>query len=148
MSLVAHVRQHGSCIYGDLFQLFGAAVDPSDIKLAHAKFRKRLEYLCYNDQLAASTERGNRRRYSLGHLSDPADRPLSAAKVADASEPEPPADLPEATPVPDYVAQFAPERVPPRVYTGLPGKFEYRMAEPVRPGAMDHQRYASHGHQC
>jgi hypothetical protein len=148
LALVEHIRQRGTCLYRDLFPLFGAGLDQHDSKLAHAKFRKKLEYLCYNDQLQAGIERGTRRVYSLGHLSDPADRPLSAAKAPDASGVDVPADTPTDTPVPDYVEAFSPARVPPRVYTGLPGRFEYRMADPVRPGAMDHKRYATHGHHC
>lgn len=140
VAIVEYIRQRGIAQYGDLFAQFGAALEPADPKLAHTRFRKKLEYLCYNDKLAAGLQRGTRRVYSLGHLASdtPPDRPRKDRTPTRDGEERSDA----ATEAP------SPQRTPPCTYTGLSGQFVYRMAAPMRPGSMDHTRFASHGVRC
>ena len=134
VALVAHIRKHGACMYGDLFQLFGVGLAPGDSKAAHAALRKKLEYLCYNDQLKANTKRGARRLYRLGNFAALDDLP------------EPP---PEATPTPDDAPQPAPQRTPPRQIDVMHGNaYMYTLGPSLRPGSLDFQRYASFGNRC
>lgn len=136
VAIVEYIRQHRIASYGDLFTRFGAALDPADPKLAHVRFRKKLEYLCYNDQLAAGLQRGTHRSYRLGHLA-----PAHA-------QPKPVIEKQARHDEPSDAEIQAPQRTPPCTYTGPSGQFAYRMAAPMRPGSMDHTRFASHGVRC
>jgi hypothetical protein len=140
LALLKLIKQYGQACYTLLFDQFGNL--ERNTTAAHTRFSKKLQYLCYTDQLQR-TGMGKKAVYTLGHL---AFKPqpgtaLAASRHCERSaaihDPIDPADsylVSKALPN-QYDVMAAPEFTPPP-------------ATVLRPGALDYQRYASHGDRC
>lgn len=136
LALLKLVNQRGQCSAAELYAQFCQ-------DLANGQERRRLalrlSYLVMTEQLCRQG-RGQTAQYWLGLQ---AGAPTGRAATRPPGHPPLP-DLPPyvsqfanptTTPAPSYNSMAAPPWVPP------PGPA-------LRPGALDYQRYASHGHRC
>ena len=136
LALLTLVHQYGSASYGLLFDQFGdLALNPT---YAHTRFSKKLQYLCYTDQLQR-TGTGKKAVYTLGHL---AFKPQPGTALAASLQRTP--TRPTAAEDSYLVSKALPNqhdvmRAP--VFAPSPS-----MA--LRPGSLDYQRYASFGDRC
>lgn len=141
-ALLVLVKQCDEASYSLLFDLFGEL--ERNTTAAHTRFSKKLEYLCYTDQLQR-TGMGKKAVYKLGHL---AFKPQPGTALAmrhcearsNAAIQEPPIAAEDsylfhkAQPI-RYDVVHAPVYMPPPTTV-------------LRPGALDFKRVASHGFPC
>ena len=148
VALLNYVAELDQASYQVLFDKF-ADLQTSEVK-AHARFSKKMEYLCFTQRLC-STGRGHDRVFSLGpeagkaghsrgyagqyaaHVARVRSKAAAVAQVAPAAALDTP---PQRTPPNTYDVMRAPVFVPPRTSAAL------------RPGSLDYRRVASHGVRC
>jgi hypothetical protein len=138
-AIVDHVRMAGSCLYAELYPLFGLP-ESGESDISHDRFRKKLEYLCYHERLTASRHRGLSRTFSLGALADQDIPALSATTAAEIEQRDLQRTLQHAAPL-----------VPPPQINVMHADWPVYRPGPrpaVRPGADDHRRYETHGVRC
>lgn len=133
------VRQYGSASFALLLDQFGEP-DFSQ-RYALERFQKKLSYLCFTDQLVR-TGRGPKALYTLGHL---AFKPQPGTRAARGLEPV------ATRPAPRVAADesYQVSRAMPNLYDVM--RAPVLCAPPasvLRPGALDHLRYASRGNRC
>jgi hypothetical protein len=151
-ALLKLVKQYGEACYGLLFDQFGELeLCPES---AHKRFSKKLIYLCATGQLHRNGW-GKKAIYKLGHLAFMPQPGTARAARCGSSTPvvsppygsgalaaiEPNSHRPEggpptskATPI-NYDVMRAPT-------------LQIALTPALRPGALDYQRYASHGGRC
>lgn len=136
LALLTLVHQYGSASYGLLFDQFGDLnLSPAS---AHKRFSKKLQYLCYTDQLQR-TGTGKKAVYTLGHL---AFKPQPGTALA--------ASL-QRTPTRPTAAEdsYLLRKALPNQYNVLHAPSYVPTANAaLRPGSLDYQRYASFGDRC
>ncbi|MCM2340435.1 hypothetical protein [Rhodoferax sp.] len=138
-ALLKLVKQYGEASYGLLFDQFGdLELSP---KYAHTRFSNKLGYLCQTDQLLRNGL-GRKAVYTLGHLAFKPKRGTAlasrhcerSAAIHDPIESEDSYLVSKALP-----NQYDVMRAP---------TWQASHAPVLRPGALDYQRYASHGDRC
>jgi hypothetical protein len=151
-ALLKLVKQYGEASYGLLFDQFGEL--ELHANYAHARFSKKLIYLCSTGQLQRLGW-GKKAIYKLGHLAfmpqpgtaraarcgsgapvvaAPCGSGALAAIEPDSHRPEGGPPTSKATPI-NYDVMRAPT-------------LQIALTPALRPGALDYQRYASHGSRC
>lgn len=142
LALLTLVKQYGEASYGLLFDQFGEL--ERNTTAAHTRFSKKLQYLCYTDQLQR-TGMGKKAVYTLGHLAfKPQPGTALAAKVKSL------AAQPTCAPAPIAAEDsYLLSKALPNQYDVMRAPTWQASHAPVlRPGALDYQRYASHGDRC
>ena len=140
LALLTLVHQYGSASYGLLFDQFGDLdLNPT---YAHTRFSKKLQYLCYTDQLQREGM-GKKAVYTLGHL---AFKPQPGTALAASRHCERSAAIHDPI---DPEDSYLVSKAQPNQYDVMAApEFTPRTATVLRPGALDYQRYASHGDRC
>jgi hypothetical protein len=147
-ALLTLVKQYGQASFGLLFDQFG------DLELsasyAHRRFGRKLQYLCYTDQLMRhGMGLGKKAVYSLGPLAFKRQPGTTRAMPVTTAY----GTVIHAASQPTGLAAQDPgqtSRALPRQYDVM--RAPVLQAPPccqvLRPGALDYQRYASHGARC
>lgn len=140
LELLNFVNQRGHATWLELFTAFGDG--PADSKPATQRFSKKLEYLVYLEKLQASG-RGTSRSFSISpnaHQPVPG-RGLTTARAGQVQGLA-------AEPTYEHL-QCQGAVVPPRQFNTMAAAPYVPPAHAVmRPGALDYQRYTSHGDRC
>lgn len=133
-ALLKLVKKYGEASYGLLFDQFGdLELSP---KYAHTRFSNKLGYLCQTDQLLRNGL-GRKAVYKLGHLAFKSKRGTALAQRAGA--------LPPMEADDSYLVSKA---LPNHYDVMRAPTWQASHATVLRPGALDYQRYASHGDRC
>ena len=137
LELLNFVNQRGHATWLELFTAFGDG--PADSKSATQRFSKKLEYLVYVEKLQV-TGRGTTRNF---YISPTADQPTPRRGLTTAHATQ--ASGSDALVHRAYYGQL----VPPRQFnTMTAAPYVPPTHAAMRPGALDYQRYASHGQRC
>ncbi|MCB8748333.1 hypothetical protein LHU53_15640 [Rhodoferax sp. U2-2l] len=135
VAILNYVAERSQASYAELFAAF-ADLQTSEVK-AHARFSKKMEYLCFTQQLC-SRGRGHDRVFSLG-----AQAGKSSAATRWNTRPHAPKAAPERTAADARDAPafaLSPSRL---TVTVLPTR-----SPALRPGALDFKSVASRGFAC
>lgn len=157
VAILNYVAELDQASYQALFDKFGNLSD--SLVKAHARFSKKMEYLCFTQQLC-STGRGHDRVFSIGPEAGKAGR---SRGYADRSQPRSPAGqyaahvarvrskaAAAAQVAPAAALDTPPERTPPNTYDVMraPVFVPPRTSAALRPGSLDYRDHASHGVRC
>jgi len=162
VALLSYVAEASQASYAELFAAF-ADLQSSEVK-AHARFSKKMEYLCFTQQLC-SRGRGHDRVFSLGpeagkaghsrkwhgrHKEFLGSEPNFLGKLVSDPNNSPAAEVPEPLPkfLPDPIAC---QRATAPAINVMAADYPLYQAPPhpaLRPGALDYQRYAARGVRC
>lgn len=141
MALLTLVKQYGEASYSLLFDQFGDLdLNPT---YAHTRFSKKLQYLCYTDQLQRSGI-GKKAIYTLGHL---AFKPQPGTALA-MRHCEVRSNAAIHDPIDPEDAYLVSKALPNQYDVMRAPTWQASHAPVLRPGALDYQRYASRGDRC
>lgn len=138
IELLNFVNQRGHATWLELFTAFGDGT--ASEKGSSQRFSKKLEYLVYGEKLQASG-RGTTRTFYLGRM---AGQPtLGRGRITTH------AGQADGCNGGRISGSYAGQLVPPRQFNTMDAAPYVPPAQTaMRPGALDYQRYSSHGDQC
>lgn len=140
IELLNFVNQRGHASWADLFAAFGDG--SASEKGSTQRFGKKLEYLLYTGRLIC-TGRGTARVFYIG---PEATQPVPARGLTTARAGQ--VQGSDAAPTYQHL-QYLGAVVPPRQFNTMDSDpYVPPTQVAMRPGALDYQRYASHGDHC